>query len=249
MNSINKIMPNILAVHGLIGAGKDTTISFIKTHLLLQKKFMQSGNITSISGWVDNAIKEKDNHNWKVDELNIAIERFAKPLKTFICGLLGCTEEQLNSQEFKNQQLPEIFYSRKLGRVPTIRELHTVPSDALKEILNPDVLGASCLSRSRDLLNAGKDMVIINDLRYEDLELPYCIKYNAYLIKVTRVDSEKKRDVFKHSSEMGIPSEKFDFIIRNDTTYIDLFKMVLNMLFDGGFVNYDYKKFVDSLNI
>lgn len=242
-------MSKILTVHGLLGAGKDTSISFIKAHMFLYKQYKNDLQIQStyIEDMIREAILEKDNHNWLCSELNIVIERFAKPLKTFICGLLGCTEEELNSQEFKSKQLnPEVFYSEKLGKVLTVRDLHTDVSDSLKETINLEIFATSCFERCKKHFSNGAEMVIINDLRYEDLELPLCNLNKSYLVKVTRVAAYDSNEKKSHSSEQGIPSDKFDTIIRNDSTYADLFKNILNMLVDAGIVTYSYKSYIEE---
>lgn len=250
-------MQKILAIHGLLGSGKDTTISIIKAVIFLFEKYKNSNtddfniSISDVEKLIEQAIIEKDNQNWLNNELGIRIERFAYPLKTLIIGLLGCSMDELNSQEFKKTILPEeIFYSPKMDKVFSIRDLHTDVSDSLKTLINKEMFATTCFYRCKKLFENNNDikLIIINDLRYEDIELPLCILNKCYLIKILRDNNlnqiEKSNNI--HSSELGIPSNNFDYIIKNDFSYFDLFKKIMSALVDAGIITYKFKSILDK---
>lgn len=241
-------MKKILAIHGILGSGKDTVVSIIKMHLALQKLFETKKTVGSYittsqkTQWLNTAVREKDNELWCNNLISFDIERFAKPLKAVIAAFLGCTTTDLNSQEFKKLELDaEVWYSIDKPTM-TIRDLHTDISDGIKQAINNRIFSTTCLSRCK---NSKADLVIINDLRYP-FELDACAIGNAYLLKIQRPEADKAREeTLKqkgevHSSEQILDNDDFNQIIRNDSTYEDLSNRIIDVLLDAQLISNCY---------
>lgn len=233
-------MKKIIAIHGIIGSGKDTVVTFIKMHLCLSKIY--ASQTPDVNSWLQVAIENINNADWGVQLSNVKIERFALPLKAVISAFLGCTINDLNSQEFKKMKLnPEIWYSVSKPEL-TIRDLHTDISDGIKQFINNEIFASTCIERCKNALN---DLVIINDLRYP-FEMDLCIANNVFTLKIQRPEAdaahkamlEKNGDI--HSSERGLPTEKFDCLVRNDSTYADLAVRLADAMLDMQLVTNDY---------
>lgn len=243
-------MKKILAIHGILGSGKDTVVSIIKMHLTLQKLMEKQSckesriTLSLKNQWLDMAVREKDNESWCNNILSYDIERFAKPLKAVIAAFIGCTTTDLNSQEFKKLELDAtVWYSIDKPSM-SIRDLHTDISDGIKQAINNRIFASTCLERCK---HSKADLVIINDLRYP-FELDACIINNAYLLKIQRPEADKARDENLkkngevHSSEQQLDNDDFNQIIRNDSTYDDLTNRIVDVLLDAQLVSNRYVK-------
>lgn len=236
------MIKKIFGIHGIAGSGKDTIVTLIKMHIALSRFTHLDRSI--IQNWLDTAVSNINTTDWLTNVIDVEIERFACPLKTCIAGFFGVDIDMLNDQAFKKQTLnPEVWYSDDTQTL-TIRELHTRIADAIKDVINPSIFANTCMERA---LNSTSEIVIINDLRLPE-ELDILSKNNVYLIKVQRSEAERERKKFIeehhqiHNSEQGLPSESFDFVIRNDSSYIDLSIKVADMLLDAGVLTNSYVK-------
>lgn len=232
----------ILAIHGIAGSGKDTLVSFIKMHILLSHSNRYDPYY--IQQWINKSIENINNTEWLCDGINVEIERFAKPLKECIASFLGVDVSLLNDDEFKKQELDsDVWYSLDKPSL-TIRDLHTRIADGIKEHINDLIFANTCIQR---ISKSTKDVIIINDLRLEE-ELNLLIKNNVYLVKIQRPDAERKRKAYIeehhqiHSSEAGLESDLFNFVIRNDSSYTDLSIKAADMLLDAGILTNEYVK-------
>ena len=232
----------IFGIHGIAGAGKDTLVTLMKMHIGMSRFTHLDASI--ISNWLNTAIDNVNNTEWLTNTIDVEIERFAKPLKTCIAGFFGIDVNELNDKAFKSQTLnPEIWYVTDVKKL-TVRDLHTRIADAIKYVINPDIFARTCMERA---LNSTSSMVIINDLRLPE-EIKILSKNNVYLVKIQRSEAERERKKYLeehhqlHNSEAGLPSESFDFVIRNDGSYMDLSIKVADMLLDAGVLTNEYVK-------
>lgn len=85
----------IIGINGKIGSGKDTVGSIIQYLVYENKKYLYS---------YDKFIKEPK--SYQEGTSGWEIKKFAYKLKQIVSLLTGCTIEDLESQEFKNKQLP-----------------------------------------------------------------------------------------------------------------------------------------------
>lgn len=236
------MIKKIFGIHGIAGSGKDTLVTLMKMHIALSRFTHLDGSI--IQNWLNTAVANINTTDWLTNVIDVEIERFARPLKTCIAGFFGVDVDKLNDQAFKKQTLnPEVWYADDVKSL-TIRDLHTRIADAIKEAINPSIFANTCMERA---LNSTSEMVIINDLRLPE-ELEILSQNNVYLIKIQRSEAERERKKYIeehhqiHNSEQGLPSESFDFVIRNDSSYMDLAIKVADMLLDAGVLTNDYVK-------
>ena len=97
---------SLLGVHGKISSGKDT-IGLIIQYLIDKNN---SGLTYTQNLSKDYSILDDFNGycNRILDRSSVfEIKKFADPLKDIVCILLGCTRKDLESQEFKSQELGE----------------------------------------------------------------------------------------------------------------------------------------------
>lgn len=226
----------IIGVHGLKGAGKDTLVTFIKMHLISYTEgiYLQP---TAQQHLYNTAIKNINDSSWMLASLNLSIERFAEPLKTCISGFLDIDVDELNNQDVKSMQLDPSIWHTITGDPLTIRDLHTRIADAIKNAINPDIFATSCIERIN--ANDKKELFIVNDVRFPN-ELDILQNNGAYCVKITRGQHNTQQPV--HASEQGLPSDKFDYLIRNDGSYEELSLKVAEMLLDLGLVSNEYVK-------
>lgn len=92
----------IIGISGKIGSGKDTVGKIIQCIIYAEQTELYKKDTKFIKECFD--IDNGDNV-----ELTIAskweIKKFADYLKDIVCGLIGCTKEQLENREFKEKEL------------------------------------------------------------------------------------------------------------------------------------------------
>lgn len=225
----------LIGVHGLKGAGKDTLVTFIKMHLISYRDaiYLQPNAQQHL---YNTALKNINDSSWMVTHLNMSIERFAKPLKTCISGFLDIDVDELNKQDVKTAKLDPMVWHTITNDPLTIRDLHTRIADAIKDAINPDIFATSCIER----INADdkSNLFIVNDVRFPN-ELDILQNNGFYCVKIVR---GQQTDVPTHASEQGLPSDRFDYLIRNDGSYEELSIKVAEMLLDLGLVSNEYVK-------
>ena len=102
---------NLIGIAGKIGSGKDLIASIIQYLICIDKDILKDYH--------------KDFENFKIcpisNELQSGwkIKKFADAPKEIVCILLGCTREQLESQEFKKSLLPEHLCRYSIYRTVT----------------------------------------------------------------------------------------------------------------------------------
>lgn len=176
----------IIAIHGLIGHGKDTL------GIALSKA------IRSTKGY------------------NVYNRRFAFTVKLNVSNLTGIPLEVVDdtsyqeeifdfTREQKNTFLPEWnLYLREV--------LQKYATEAVRNTIHKD---AWIIALQHQLSNHDKnDVFIITDLRFPN-EVAWLKEQGATLIKIIR-PAEGSSPVVTHESEMGLDNALFDFIVTND---------------------------------
>lgn len=99
----------IIGVSGKIGSGKDTVGKIIQ-YLVAKQIRCYDGSLTNPTLSFDDFLNKSISSNWE-------IHKFADPLKDIVCILTGCTREQLEDSDFKNNLLSEewIRYGKANG--------------------------------------------------------------------------------------------------------------------------------------
>lgn len=212
----------IIAIHGFKGAGKDTVAALIKMHLC--------NELHSFKYDLKDAEKNIGNDAWHSDI--IQVDRFAAPIKSFISSFLGISEQSLNLPEVKTKPLPQgTWYTNDSNDPLTIRTLHTLIGDGMKEVFNPDIFARTLVDRLQQ--NSEAELTIVPDLRFQN-ELDVLRETGiAYIIAVTRPDVTAGA----HLSEQGL-TDNFDYYIRNDGSLEELSVKVRAMMEDCGLVKY-----------
>lgn len=252
-NEGQHMIKKIIAIHGIAGSGKDTLVSLIKMHIAL-RMYGHILTASTVQKWLNTAIENIANSSWLLDKRKIDIERFAYPIKECIASFLGIDVDELNLPDTKKEVLDSNIWYTPTQSELTVRDLHTILGDVLKEAFNKNIFATTCLERC---MKSKAQVVIINDLRFQE-ELDVLLSKDVYLIKIQRPEAERERKHQMelnhkiHSSEEGLPSEDFNCIIRNDGTYMDLSIKVADMLLDLGLVDNEYvknyKKFAETIS-
>lgn len=98
-------MTNLIGISGRAGSGKDLVASIIQ-YLIWQKKVEIAGRAQmslSLDAFVNNKNLGNAMSGFKV-------VKYADKLKDMICLLTGCSRADLEDQEFKKSELPEIWH-------------------------------------------------------------------------------------------------------------------------------------------
>lgn len=122
----------IISVSGKIGSGKDTVGKIIQ--YLLYMSIEQKGRYYPYDVFIQEI--ETVNFHGSVDW---EIKKFADKLKDIVCLLLGCTREQLEDRDFKEKELGEEWWYRKLerrGGYGTTLLPYSTPSEVLENYRN-----------------------------------------------------------------------------------------------------------------
>lgn len=88
----------VIGISGKIGSGKDTVGYAILHHIARSK-----GHNTSV-------YPDKESYESLKDKSDFEIKKFADKLKNIVCLLIGCTREQLEDREFKEEELGEEWW-------------------------------------------------------------------------------------------------------------------------------------------
>ncbi len=97
---------NLLAISGKLGSGKDTVAQIIQYLICLDKNTLAEHQKDFIE-FCQNSISNQIQSGYR-------IKKFADKLKDIVCLLIGCTREQLESQEFKAKELSQEWWYWKL---------------------------------------------------------------------------------------------------------------------------------------
>ena len=138
------------------------------------------------------------------------VRSFATPLKKMVCALVGCTMDDLEDYDYKeNTEVPEHLWAYCANGKHTIRALMQGLGDLMRKE-NPDVF-IECTLNS-------KDDFLVSDCRFPN-EARAVKARGGIVIKVVRPDA-KSSDT--HQSETLIDKIEADYTLWNDTTLENL---------------------------
>lgn len=216
----------ILAICGNGNAGKDTLFAIIKMLCGVER-----GTLTLLPE--EKIINLSRHQNYYTAEARVFQLRFAEPIKHCIAGFLGCSIDDLSSQEYKNMILPSDNWYTKTGGYLSIRDLHTIIGDALKNAFNEDIFASTIVDLAKQWAESSPESLIcITDLRFPN-EFAYCKREGIPVIKIVRPNNKL---VANHDSELLIDKIDTPYIIRNDGTITDLVYKAADTLYELGFI-------------
>lgn len=227
----------IIALTGNIGCGKDTVAKMIQYYfatknnpILLDKIFIED--------FIDIEVGKKDMYNLFENSSDFLIKKFASKLKQICAILVGCKEEDFESQEFKNSYLPLPMWKHKSGNFSlSYRQLlQKVATDCIRDLIHEDVwVNALMCDYKRERMKAdlSKHEIIkhhtyiypnwiISDLRFLN-EAKAVKDNNGIIIKIERY-AEVGEDL--HISETELNKIKHDYLIENFGSISDLYNNV-----------------------
>lgn len=155
--------------------------------------------------------------NMLSEMLDYSIVSFADKLKDVTCALSGCTREQLEDYDFKENQLVPTYMQPYCGNAdkPTYRAfLQHFGSEVMRGI-NDNIWIDSTL------LNCGSE-AIISDCRFPN-EAKAIRNAGGIIIKIVR-DNLVNQD--SHQSETQIDNIEYDYIIYNTSSIYKLTEQV-----------------------
>lgn len=149
------------------------------------------------------------------------VRSFATPLKKMVCALVGCTMDDLEDYDYKeNTEVPKHLWAYCANGKHTIRALMQGLGDLMRKE-NPDVF-IECTLNSNDYY-------LVSDCRLPN-EAKAIKDRGGIIIKVVR-DSVVASD--KHQSETHIDDIQEDYTLFNNTTleelaeYVEIFATIL----------------------
>ena len=138
------------------------------------------------------------------------VRSFATPLKKMVCALVGCTMDDLEDYDYKeNTEVPEHLWAYCANGKHTIRALMQGLGDLMRKE-NPDVF-IECTLNS-------KDDFLVSDCRFPN-EAKAIKARGGIVIKVVRPDVKASDS---HQSETLIDEIDADYFIWNATTLKNL---------------------------
>ena len=142
------------------------------------------------------------------------IVSFATPLKKMVCALVGCTMDDLEDYDYKeNTEVPEHLWAYCANCKHTVRALMQGLGDLMRKE-NPNVFIECTLNSKGDYL--------VSDCRFPN-EAKAVKERGGIVIKVMRPDVKASDS---HQSETRIDEIDADYTLWNDTT---LENLVLNV--------------------
>lgn len=219
------VTPIKFALCGKAGAGKDLVFAMIKA--ILNKSLNPHYGKVNLQHILQ---MSKTKEDWLGIELGFINERFANPIKHAIAGFLGCPLEVLNSQEIKKQTLPSAYFTANKTEV-TIREMHQIIGDAMKDAFNIDIFALSLIERC----NKQNNNIAVLDLRFPNEAA--VLRNNGFTI-IKIFNEANNVDTGSHNSETVIDQIEYDYYLRNDgKSLIKLFSKVAYMCYCLGWID------------
>lgn len=219
------VTPIKFALCGKAGAGKDLVFAMIKA--ILNKSLNPHYGKVNLQHILQ---MSKTKEDWLGIELGFINERFANPIKHAIAGFLGCPLEVLNSQEIKKQTLPSAYFTANKTEV-TIREMHQIIGDAMKDAFNIDIFALSLIERC----NKQNNNIAVLDLRFPNEAA--VLRNNGFTI-IKIFNEANNVDTGSHNSETVIDQIEYDYYLRNDgKSLIKLFLKVAYMCYCLGWID------------
>jgi hypothetical protein len=222
---------NLIGISGKIGSGKDTvgkiiqylTDVRIRSSLGLEEFLSPRNVITS-------------------EYSRYEIKKFSGKLKDICALLIGCSVDDFESQDFKLKELPECWnktsfvevngISKHVEKMTVRKLLQTVGTEAMRDNLHNNVW-VNALFADYD----ENDSWVITDMRFPN-EMKAVEDRGGITIRVERtiihkmMESNIKVEVEEHSSERALDGAKFDYLISNNDTIIELAEKIRNILIE-----------------
>ena len=218
----------LIGISGKIGSGKDTVGKYLQYLYSAEYPRHTFEEFKEYPRWI-NA------DDWQ-------IKKYADKLKEIVCLLIGCTREQLEDSEFKNQELgEEWWYYFDPSDMLTLRPylewkdafshhflvkltprllLQFLGTEAGRETIHPNIWCNALFSNYTKETNW-----IITDVRFPN-EADAIKERGGILIRLTRT-TPVAEEVAKHESETALDNyNKFDYIIDNRGTEEELYAQI-----------------------
>ncbi|AFF28079.1 gp81 [Sphingomonas phage PAU] len=231
---MNKPKIKIISLHANSGAGKDYITSCMN-YLAINPKDLDISKISKekleyLHNVSNSDIQTETGIDWNRGDLMVF--RFSTPLRSIVQAVAG-TDFTMNDMD---KQSTKLYHPKHLKHGESIRDLHLLLSDAVKNAIGmPDIFSVLLKHRVLDLvghiISSGtywkEFTIIILDTRYpeelkvlddlsEELDKMEC-DYSINSIYITS-DSINK---INHSSEQNLYEqfpEKFNIVFHNDKT-------------------------------
>lgn len=242
----------IIALVGRIGSGKDTVAKMIQYYFSVKKynPFSLEECLKGISK-VNDILGNKFLHKYIENQSDWEIKKFATKLKQTVCDFTGCTMEQLEDSDFKenvcyNVTTGEIKHAAQLMFKPITVVMDIYPENSwitFRVLLQdvgmklrssiPQIHINGLFSEYKPIDYLGKDPKrnlfypkwIISDLRLLN-EAEAVKSRNGLIVKIVRKQAYESEHVSETQTDSIIP----DYVINNYGTIEDLYKQVFNFL-------------------
>jgi len=208
----------IIGFSGKIGSGKDLAGTYLQ--YVLTKEEM-GGRFKAYTPDTFETLKEETRNLLSKSE----IHKFGGPLKDMVCILLGCTREDLENREFKNQKL-----GKEWDDLTPRQIMQLLGTEAGRVVIHPNIWVNAALVGYReqkrwemvDSTNIGRyPKYILTDVRFPN-EVQAIEELGGIVIRIER-DGLVKSD---HVSETALDGWTFEHIIENNGTKEEFYQKI-----------------------
>lgn len=167
-------MTKIIAISSSKHQTRDYLTALIKAHFYLYSVHRGLGEFSMQVKYAKSIIRNNMHEDDCFDGAVLSYtDRFAKPIKDYLSGLLGVPAERLNEESIKNTVFEKTCPL-------TVREMHKV-MDKLKILMKNDALYANALFNRVESLRYAPMYIFIKDLRFE-IEAQETVIRDGYII-------------------------------------------------------------------
>jgi dephospho-CoA kinase len=202
----------IISISGKAGSGKDLVGTIIQ--ILTKYPEKDDASILLLSTGNNGEKFTQEDSCWE-------IKKFADKLKQIVCLTTGCQMYELESQSFKEKLLPEQW----LVKYPDLtyrKYLQMLGTDVFRNIFYEGVWEYALLVHY-----SSKSKWIVTDTRFPN-ELEAVKNKGGITIKILRDFKNNTEEL--HESETALDFEKFDYIINNNESILELIKKIRTIL-------------------
>jgi hypothetical protein len=205
--------PNIIAISGRMGHGKDTVAQMIQYLVYLEE------NVDSFPYIFSEFIED--------NMINLSTwrnKKMAGKLKTIASILTGIPASKFESQDFKNSYLPSEWNDKDNNPMKVREFLQLLGTDAMRNNLHVNTWVNSFWADYKGY----KDKWLITDLRFPN-EYDSVVDRKGITIRVVRDIPVPENE---HASEKGLDGYNFDYTIKNDGSLNSLLNKTREILVD-----------------